>query len=79
MAIRVASLWLKEYDGEKMFCGNTGPVIIPAGARIYIKRNKQKENDKHPDYYLEVVESKSSDKEKTEKKPPDDGFPEVPF
>ena len=63
MAIRIASLWkkkVKRSDGtdDSFIAGNTGPVILPAYSRIYLRANDQKAKDSHPDYFVEVVEPK---------------------
>lgn len=50
--ITLTGLWLgKTRNGESMMSGNLG-----YGARIFVFKNKNKRNDKDPDYNLVVAE-----------------------
>lgn len=61
MGVRVGQLWINNNDeGNTFVSGWTGPIIIPQNSKIYLNKNtNKKDNDKSPDYYLDVVEPRT--------------------
>ena len=50
---RYVGLWLKEGQYGKYMSGRSkDPIVIPAETWINVQKNKNKKEDKHPDYQL---------------------------
>lgn len=57
--LNICGLWVqKDKNGESMMQGNVNPYV-----KFFVFKNKNKRNEKDPDYYLKIAPREKAERE----------------